>query len=221
LDPKPASVEDFLAKLQRLEMDGLPRHERRFFDLLKDQSHQNLASLNTHLRQARNEIRERMELVNEGLQQAEFNRGTFLRINAGDRPLPEIQEFKREIHDALSHARTEDREMAERRFATLRRLVERRADQGPQQRRWREKVLDVRQHVEFIACKDVSAWLGETSRWRSARERFHRLCRRRPLLTDSFPRHYEMLAELSTFSSGKRRCPSNTVNTTSRSANTL
>jgi uncharacterized protein YPO0396 len=166
LDATLASAEDFLAKLQRLEMDGLPRHERRFFDLLKDQSHQNLAALNTHLRQARNEIRERMELVNEGLQQAEFNRGSFLRIDVSDRQLPEVQEFKREIHDALSHAWTEDRDMAERRFTTLRRLVERLADQDAQQQRWREKVLDVRQHVEFIA-RELDANGGELEIYRS------------------------------------------------------
>ncbi|MCJ8499800.1 ATP-binding protein [Desulfatitalea alkaliphila] len=151
LDAKLAAAEDFLAKLRRLEIDGLPRHERRFFDLLKDQSHQNLAALNTHLRQARNEIRERMELVNEGLRHARFNRGTYLRIDVADRHLPTVQEFKREIHDALRHAWTEDRETAERRFAALRRLVDRLADQDPQQRRWRDEVLDVRLHVEFIA----------------------------------------------------------------------
>lgn len=166
LDSKLASAEDFLAKLQRLEMDGLPRHEKRFFDLLRDQSHQNLASLNTHLRQARNEIRERMELVNEGLQQAEFNRGSYLRIDVSDRHLPEVQEFKREINDALNHAWTEDRDMAERRFAILRRLVERLADQDPHQRRWREKVLDVRQHVEFIA-RELDANGSEIEIYRS------------------------------------------------------
>jgi len=151
LDASIESATDFFSKLKRLEVDGLPRHEKRFFELLREQSHQNLASLNTHLRQARNEIRERMEIVNEGLQQAEFNRGSFLRIDVGDRRLPDVQEFKREIHDALSHAWTEDRKEAENRFMALRGLVKRLADQDPVQRRWRETVLDVRQHVEFIA----------------------------------------------------------------------
>jgi uncharacterized protein YPO0396 len=166
LDATLASAADFLAKLRRLEVDGLPRHERRFFDLLKDQSHQNLASLNTHLRQARNEIRERMELVNEGLRQAEFNRGSFLCIDVSDRQLPDVQAFKREIHEALSHAWTEEREMAERRFMILRQLVERLADQDPQQRRWRETVLDVRQHVEFIA-RELDANGSEIEVYRS------------------------------------------------------
>lgn len=166
LDPSVESAGDFLAKLQRLEVDGLPRHERRFFDLLKDQSHQNLASLNTHLRQARNEIRERMEMVNEGLQQAEFNRGSYLRIEVSDRRLPDVQDFKREIHEALSHAWAEERETAEQRFVILRGLVERLADQDPGQRRWRETVLDVRQHVEFIA-RELDAEGSEIEIYRS------------------------------------------------------
>lgn len=166
LDASIDSAEDFLAKLKRLEVDGLPRHESRFFELLKEQSHQNLASLNTHLRQARNAIRERMEMVNEGLRQAEFNRGSYLRIDVSDRRLPDVQDFKREIHDALSHAWTEDHKEAERRFMTLRGLVNRLADQDPAHRRWREIVLDVRLHVEFIA-RELDADGAEIEVYRS------------------------------------------------------
>jgi uncharacterized protein YPO0396 len=151
LDATLASAQDFLAKLKRLEVDGLPRYEHRFFELLKEQSHQNLASLNTQLRQARNEICERMDLVNEGLKQANFNEGTHLTIDVSDRFLPEVQEFRREVHEALSHAWSEDRDLAERRFATLKKLVERLASENPQEHRWRDAVLDVRLHVEFIA----------------------------------------------------------------------
>ena len=61
LDATLASASDFFAKLKRLEIDGLPQYEHRFFDLLKEQSNQNLASLNSQLRQARNEIVERMD----------------------------------------------------------------------------------------------------------------------------------------------------------------
>lgn len=150
LDATLASAPDFLAKLQRLEIDGLPRHEERFFKLLKEQSHQNLVSLNTHLTQARKEILLRMELVNEGLSQAPFNEGTYLRIGVTDRQLPNVREFKQEISQALSHAWTEDRQEAEERFIILRRIVEHLASQEPEWRSWRQAVLDVRQHVEFI-----------------------------------------------------------------------
>src|SRR5262249_44515326 len=145
-----ASVNDFFAKLQRLENDDLPAYEDRFFDLLQSQSHQNLAALATYLNQARKTIYERLELVNASLSQAPFNPGTYLHIDAKDRQLVEVREFKQEIQKALSHAWSDQRQDAQARFLILQYLVKRLASQEPQERRWRELVLDVRLHVEFI-----------------------------------------------------------------------
>jgi uncharacterized protein YPO0396 len=154
MDTSLASAPDFFAKLVRLETDGLPAYEQRFFELLQNQSHQNLAALSTYLNDARKAILERVNLVNESLGQVPFNQSvnqrTYLRIDASDRQLVDVKEFKQEIQLALSHAWTEDREFAEARFLALRRLVDRLASQEPEQKRWRETVLDVRQHVEFI-----------------------------------------------------------------------
>ncbi len=150
VDATLASASDFLAKLIRLEIDGLPSHEKRFFDLLQTQSHQNLAALGTHLQQAQREIRDRMELVNESLAETEFNKGTFLRIEVSDRLLPEVVEFKQMIRQSLSHAFEADREISEQRFLIIRELVNRLSSQETVEKRWQESVLDVRQHVEFI-----------------------------------------------------------------------
>lgn len=154
LDATLAAASDFFAKLTRLEIDGLPAHERRFFELLESQSHQNLAALATYLSDARKEILERMDLVNDSLSQVPFNQSTnqttFLQIDPTDRQLPEVREFKQEIQQALSHAWSEDRDLAESRFLALRRLVERLSSQEPDDKRWSQAVLDVRQHMEFV-----------------------------------------------------------------------
>lgn len=154
LDSALAAAPDFFGKLARLETDGLPMHEQRFFDLLRNQSHQNLAALSTYLSDARKAILDRMEMVNDSLRQVPFNRSlertTYLQIQPKDRQLPDVGQFKRDILDALSHAWTEDAEAAEARFVELRRLVNRLASQVPVDLRWRESVLDVRLHVEFI-----------------------------------------------------------------------
>ena len=154
LDATLAAASDFFARLTRLETDGLPAHEQRFFELLKSQSHQNLAALSTYLSDARKEILERMELVNDSLARVPFNQSTnqttCLQINPSDRQLPEVREFKQDIQQALSHAWSEDRELAESRFLALRRLVERLSSQDPEHKRWCQAVLDVRQHMEFI-----------------------------------------------------------------------
>jgi uncharacterized protein YPO0396 len=154
MDATLSSASDFFAKLVRLETDGLPAYEQRFFELLQNQSHQNLAALSTYLNDARKAILERMELVNDSLSQVPFNQSasqkTYLHIDATDRQLPEVKEFKQDIQQALSHAWSENREFAESRFIALRRLVERLSSQETDQKRWRDSVLDVRQHVEFI-----------------------------------------------------------------------
>jgi uncharacterized protein YPO0396 len=154
LDTSLSSAADFFSKLTRLETDGLPAHEQRFFDLLQNQSHQNLAALYTYLNNARKTIMERMDLVNDSLKQVPFNQSanqkTYLHIEASDRQLPEVRDFKQDIQQSLSHAWSGDRELAENRFHTLNKLVERLSSQESEQRRWRESVLDVRQHVEFI-----------------------------------------------------------------------
>jgi uncharacterized protein YPO0396 len=150
VDASIASAPDFFAKLSRLETDGLPQHEQRFFELLQSQSHQNLAALSTHLNQARKAIMERMALVNESLGSAEFNSGTYLYIDVSDRQLVEVREFKQKIQQALEHAWTDDHEHAEARFQVLSKLVQQLGGQESDQRRWREAVLDVRLHVEFI-----------------------------------------------------------------------
>lgn len=154
LDATFEAASDFFSKLTRLETDGLPAYEERFFELLESQSHQNLAALSTHLNNARKDILERMDQVNNGLAQAPFNRTvnevTYLRIDPSDRQLPDVREFKQEIQQTLSHAWSEDREKAELRFLALRGLVKRLSSLEPHDKRWRNTVLDVRQHMEFI-----------------------------------------------------------------------
>lgn len=150
VDSTIASATDFFAKLTRLENDRLPEYEERFFDLLDSQSNQNLAALATHLTQARKDIMARMDLVNESLKNAEFNKGTYLRIQVDDRNLEPVREFRRDIQAAISDAWSKDRALAERRFEMLKAIVDRLSSSETKDRQWRELVLDVREHVEFV-----------------------------------------------------------------------
>lgn len=150
MDATIESTSEFLTLLKRLEKDGLPKHEERFYKLLKDQSNENLAALNTYLVQARKEIRERMELVNESLAGAEFNQGTHLKIEVNERNLPDVAEFKSQVNQVLNNAWLMDNDNTESRFDILRKFVFQFSSPAYEHQRWRERVLDVRKHVEFI-----------------------------------------------------------------------
>ncbi len=147
------SADDFLARLARLESDGLPRHEGRFFELLQTQSKNNLLALQRHTAEAHKAIKQRMDEVNASLEQVAFNRGTVLAIDVSDRRLPEVQDFQLQLRAVLTHQQTDDRSLAESQFNVLRELVRRLGAQEPELRRWREQVLDVRMHVEFIGVE--------------------------------------------------------------------
>ena len=151
LDASLASTDDYLAKLARLETDGLPRYEERFMRLLQEQSDQNLTLLSTRLDIERGAIRERLELVNESLATAPFNPGTYLVIEPLDRSIEEVRLFKQSLKEALSQSFSLAPEVVERRFLALSTLVKRLGSQETVDKNWRNLVLDVRQHVEFVA----------------------------------------------------------------------
>ncbi len=157
MDSSLSSAPDFFAILDRLEIDGLPVHEQKFFNLLETQTMQNMAALSTYLNDGRKAIMDRMGLVNQSLRQVPFNQTgddkTFLHIEVKDRQLPEVREFRQDIQKTLQYAYSENREAAEARFVTLRQLVDRLSSHETEDKRWRDSVLDVRQHMEFIGLE--------------------------------------------------------------------
>jgi uncharacterized protein YPO0396 len=154
LDATLESAPDFMAKLQRLETDGLHEYVARFKALLSEQSDQNLAVLHSKLDQERRNIGERMEQVNDSLRGCAFNENTYLKINYDDKPTQEVIEFRAQLKAALSHSfKDDDDEEMERRFAALNAVVQRLGSQQPADMKWRSLVLDVRQHVVFSASE--------------------------------------------------------------------
>ena len=154
LDAKLESAPDFMAKLQRLETDGLHEYVARFKTLLSEQSDQNLAVLHSKLDQERRNIGERMEQVNDSLRGCAFNENTYLKINYDDKPTQEVIEFRVQLKAALSHSfKDDDDEEMERRFTALNVVVQRLGSQQPADVKWRSLVLDVRQHVVFSATE--------------------------------------------------------------------
>ena len=151
LDARIESIDDFLAKLHRLQADRLPEFRERFMELLTRQSDQNLTRLSHQLETERNAIRERLETVNESLLGAQFNLGTYLTIESADKMLEPVRAFRAELKAAHTGSLSSDSSLAEARFLALKALVKRLASQDATEQRWRELVLDVRQHIDFIA----------------------------------------------------------------------
>ena len=150
---------EFLGRLDELEADRLPEFEDRFFDLLNRQARNNISMLSSQIRNARAEIRSRVDDVNRSLLLTRFSREGMLQIKVLDRSLPVVDEFRRDLGritetsllDLGGAEATDERRAAEERFTHMERLLDRLGSADPGDRSWRELCLDTRQHVAFQA----------------------------------------------------------------------
>lgn len=147
------STPAFLAMLARIEAEDLPRFEQNFLTLLRDHTTNQLIQLVNELDSQRQEIPLRMDEVNASLEKVEFNRGTTLRIRTDARPLREVQDFRAQLKQCTEGIASDDAAVALERFRVLEQLITRLGADDSASLRWRETVLDVRQHVEFIAIE--------------------------------------------------------------------
>jgi uncharacterized protein YPO0396 len=151
LDASIEAAADYFGKLERLERDNLPAFEARFLTLLHEQSDRTLSQLAARIDDERTAIRQRLEEVNEGLRDAEYNEGTFIEIVPLDCRRKEVKEFQDSVREILSRSLENDSAVAEARFLKVKALVDRLRSQDPKDVQWRAIALDVRQHIEFRA----------------------------------------------------------------------
>ena len=159
LDDTLEAAPEFFRKLDEIEKDGLPRHERRFKELLETQSLQHFTTLNHELKKARTDIISRMDMVNASLADAPYSRladgDTHLRIEVKDLRLADVEAFRAELGELIQNAWSEDvtDAEAEARYQSIARFVDRFKSADAADQEWRRTVLDVRRHVAFTAVE--------------------------------------------------------------------
>ncbi len=150
---------EYLRRLDALVDDGLPKFESRFFDLLANQARNNIGQLAMQIRNARAEVRSRVDEVNKSLMMTPYGRETYLQIRVLTRPHPDVDRFQRVLHDITESSMLgvgpadtpAEREAAEARFLQMEDLLKRLGSAEPADQRWRDRCLDTRQHVQFQA----------------------------------------------------------------------
>lgn len=151
-----AYLPDYLRALDALQADDLPRHERRFAQLLQSQSSQNVAQLAAEIRGAVREVRDRISPVNEALREVEYAPGHHLWIEVAERRPTPVEDFLATLTRIATGSLgvlEESIDEAEARFALLDELMTRLGSSDPANRAWRQACLDTRRHVAFRAVE--------------------------------------------------------------------
>lgn len=132
---------------------GLPEKETQFRKLLRERSQDVVAHLLGDLRDAPGLIRERILPVNASLGRSPFEGADrFLEIDVKTTRTPEVDEFLADLRRIVEgNWADESASGAEQRFAVLQRVIGRLGSKDRVDVDWRNRVLDTRLHVSFLA----------------------------------------------------------------------
>ena len=158
LDASLDALVGYVELLDRLRADDLPRFEAQFSDLLNENTLREIAGFQQVLHQERTDIGERIEKINSSLATIEYNRGRYIALVAEPARDLEIKEFQSELRSCTEGTlnMSDDPALVERKFLQVRALIERfrgRSNYADADRRWTQKVTDVRNWFTFAASE--------------------------------------------------------------------
>lgn len=147
--------------LDKLNADDLPRFVERFKELLNVNTINEIASFSAQQNREREEILDRITLINQSLTRIDYNPGRYIRLEAQPTPDTEIRDFHTQLRACTEGTLTgsQDAQYSEAKFLQVKQIIDRfrgRDGKTDVDRRWTEKVTDVRNAFLF----------GASERWR-------------------------------------------------------
>lgn len=149
-------MDGFLGLLDQLQRDDLPKYEQRFQERLNEKVIQEIGVFHAALQCEKQEIVEKIDVLNASLQQLEYRSGTYMKLQPRDVSDREIRDFNALLRDCLSERFDGNASADELRFARIEKLIRRLREEE----RWRDKVTDVRRWFDF-AARELDIVSGE------------------------------------------------------------
>lgn len=153
------SLDSFLALLEQVRHEDLPRHEQKFKDRLNDKVTQEIGLFINTLNEERRRIEGKVSQLNRSLSELEYRPGTFMRLEPREVADREIKDFKTSLRECLDDTFDASSEANEARYLRIEKLVACLGD--TEKTRWRDKVIDVRNWFTF-AAREVDRESGDT-----------------------------------------------------------
>lgn len=152
-----AAWEDFKVFLDKLMTDDLPRFVDAFKDKLNRETIDQLGTLNAALITHCRKIKERIADINIIMKDVDFNVDRYIQMEARENPDVEIKQFRIDLRNCTSTSSEDGSlENAEARFYQVKALIDRfkgEVNGADIDRRWRNKVTDVKQWFDFAASE--------------------------------------------------------------------
>ncbi len=154
------SASEFAEMLAKLEKEDLPRHEQKFHTMLRDGTMKEIALLHANLSKEHDEIKEKLNQINQSLNAIDYNTGTYITLLGERSNDEEIRIFQQDLKACFADSfSVEDNLYDEHSFHQVKKIIDRfngREGLTDADRKWTRKVTDVRNWFVFSA----------TERWR-------------------------------------------------------
>ena len=158
MDASLEAAEAFLTFLANLRADDLPRFETRFKTLLNENTIREIANFQAQLGKESRIILERIDSINRSLRSIEYEKDRFIRLEAPTTHDQDIRSFQQELRACTSGTigTAADEQYTEAKFEQVKAIIDRfrgREGSADIDRRWTQKVTDVRNWFSFAASE--------------------------------------------------------------------
>ncbi len=145
------SLPDYLNHLRQLEEEGLPNLVEQFIERLNKHATQSLARIKTKLESEREDILERIDIINRVLKRTEFRSETHLKLGSKREKFPHVNEFEQHLRKVLSQVTSDDHEARFRQLAQVVEILGKASAPGSSNTLESLRLLDSRYQMSFYA----------------------------------------------------------------------
>ena len=153
LGASPDYLPDLRDLYKKLVKDDLPKFETRFRDLLRKGTINDVLLFKNKLEAASNEIVDKIDLINESLREIEYSPGTYIRLVPDQETDAEIRNFQTDLKNCLKDTLGQEDYYNEEKYLQVKKLLDRFNSEESAEKRWKDKVTDVRNWYSFGASE--------------------------------------------------------------------
>jgi len=145
------ALDDFLDHLKHLQTEGLPALVEQFRERLNKHATQSLANIKNKLDAEREDILERIDVINDVLRRTEFRVGSYLKLGTRREKYPHILDFERKLRHVLGQVTSDDHEGRFNALSEVIAILDKASASGTSSSLESLRLLDPRYQMTFFA----------------------------------------------------------------------
>ncbi len=125
VDASIQSIPEFKQFLKKIEEEDLPKHEKKFRELLNEGTINDIAIFKNQLDSFAKDIEDKIKQINKSLKEIEYNSGTYIKLLADKVQDIEIKDFQIKLRNCLENTFGETNLYSEEKFNNVKLILDR------------------------------------------------------------------------------------------------